>query len=164
MSIPLIYISGKYRHWLASGHWDHEKMAAEEKAEERWGRIILLTGAMPFGPIRNSSYLQGAIPDAEFIERDLEIIGCFRPGLDMILMRPGWKTSEGAQRELAKAQECGLEVLYGIQGAEVVAEYLSAKVEGRLEELADALDVAEAEKRLGEPTVPFEQVKADLGL
>lgn len=160
----IVYISGPFRHYLPDGTFDHEKMNAEIEDERRWAGIIARSGCGWFAPLANTHFLQGVISDDEFIRRDIEFIGCLRPGIDMILLRLGSLSSEGSQRELEAAERWGLEVLHGIQGTEVVAERLSAKVEGRLEELEDALDVAEAERRPGEPTIPFEQVKKDLGL
>jgi len=166
LKIPIAYISGKFRHYLPDGKLDHPKMEAEVKAEQRWAGIVARSGCAWFGPLANTHFLQATIPDDEFIRRDLEIIRCLRLGIDVLLMRPGWKTSEGAQRELAEAQERGLEVVYGIQGEEVVAEYLAAKAEGRDLELEDALDVAEAERRLanGKPLIPYEEVRERLDL
>ena len=161
--IPIVYVSGKFRHYLPNGTFDHPKMEAEIKAEQRWVRIVARAGCAWYAPLANTHFLQGAMDDEKFIERDLVVIRRLRPGRDFLLLRPNWKTSEGARLELAQAQDCEIEVVYGIQGEEVVFEYLSAKVEGREPELEDALDVAEAEKRLAEPTVPLEQVVRELG-
>jgi len=159
---PIGYISGRYRHYLPSGHFDHDAMNAEIKAEQRWAGILAKAGCAWIAPLANTHFLQGRIDDDEFIERDLAIIRRLRVGRDFLLLRPNWTDSEGSQRELAEAQERELEVVRGSQGPEVVAEYLSAKAEGREPELEDALDVAEAERRLTDPTVPHDALHQQL--
>ena len=165
--IGIWYVSGKFRHWKPDGSLDWQKMRMEWRDERRWARLIYECGAYPIAPIQMSIIAQGLIADPEFIKRDVELIRRIGGHPRGILMRKSWENdSEGAEAELETAKAANYLVAYAKAGAEAVARYIRAT--NTLDalppdELEDALDVAEAERRLAEPTVPLEQVVRELG-
>jgi len=108
-------------------------MAAEVEDERRWMELIAHCGHAWIAPLHNSVPVDGAIPDAEFIARDLSIISRLRPEWDCILMRPGWDDSpesQGARAEHDHAVDCGLLVIHGCQGEQAVRDYLNGELSG----------------------------------
>ena len=135
----IIYISGRYRHWTdeygptGDRILDVEAMAGEVEDERRWMKLIAQCGHAWIAPLHNSVPVDGAIPDQEFIARDLAIITRLRPNWDCILMRPSWDDlpeSQGARAEYDKAVECDLIVIWARHGADAVRDYLRGELAG----------------------------------
>ena len=127
----VVYIAGKYRHYLPNGAYDLPKMAAEVLAEQRWSRIVAECDMMWIAPLSNSVHLEVNPPISgnEFVQRDLALLQRMRPGFDIVLMRAGWdegRVSEGAETELSEAEECGLIVAHTTHGEAAVREYLTS--------------------------------------
>lgn len=65
-------------------------------------------GHQPVNPVHIMESVRGVLDYKTILNADLELLG----GCDAIIMMKGWKDSEGAQKELKKAQRIGLEVLF----------------------------------------------------
>lgn len=130
--IRIVYIAGRYRHYLPTGEPDWGAMMREVEDEEYWTELVHRCGLMWFAPLANSLSLErkiGLLGD-DFLPRDHAIIrtlGEAAPNFHLILMRPGWDDepqSVGAASEYVVAQESQLIPVHGKAGAEAVSDYL----------------------------------------
>lgn len=96
----LIYIAGPYR---ATNAWEIEQniRRAEELALRVWE-----AGYPCICPHTNTRFYQGALPDSDWLEGDLEIL----KRCDAVLLTPDWAASFGARNEVAAAKRLGLPV------------------------------------------------------
>lgn len=105
--MKVIYVSGKYRSPTEIGLM--ENIAHAERAAIKLWR----EGFAVICPHKNTACLGGIFNGTQdehefWMAGDLEIVS----RCDAIYMLSNWQTSKGAKRELAKAQELGLGVLY----------------------------------------------------
>ena len=110
----MAYISGRYRVYNPDGSLDIEAMNVQVEHEKTWARIVLEAGHFPICPLSNSIPLEDSWDADEWIRGDLLLLGVMRPGIDVVLMRPGWDSvpeSVGSRREHDKALRRGLIVL-----------------------------------------------------
>lgn len=109
----IVYISGRYR--VYDGEFlDAEAMNVQVEHEKTWARVVLESGHFPICPLSNSIPLEDMWGADKWIRGDLLLLGRLRPGVDAILMRPGWDSepeSVGARREYDKAVRQGLIVI-----------------------------------------------------
>jgi len=96
------YISGPYH---GDTIWETVQniRLAEAVALDYWKK-----GYAVICPHKNSALFDGAAPESIWIAGDLEILS----RCDVIVMIAGWRKSKGAQLELERARELGLEVIY----------------------------------------------------
>ena len=121
---PIVYISGKYRHYNRDGSLDRDPMADEVEDEKRWAAVVARAGCIPFAPLAATMMLEDQLTAEQFIANDLEIIRRLRPGYDCILMRRGWGTSVGANMELVEAEQRKLRVMFAENGEQHVLNRL----------------------------------------
>lgn len=92
------YISGKYR--APTIHGIHANIeAARWVAVDAW-----LAGMTALCPHMNSAYMDGIAPDTAFLDGDLELLR----RCDLLILVPGWETSEGAKIERQEAVRRGI--------------------------------------------------------
>ena len=98
----IAYISGPYRSSTPNGIYFNINQA-REVAIKYWMRgYIVLT------PHLNSMFMDGLIPDSEWIKRDLELLR----RCDTVVMLKTWKNSQGSCIELDEAIRLNKEVIY----------------------------------------------------
>lgn len=98
----IVYVSGQYR-----GNIKDNIQRARLAAEALWRE-----GYAVICPHLNTAHMDGIIPDGQFLEGDLEILGRLIPDRDMVYMLKGWEQSEGAKMEKEYAEKIGLEIIY----------------------------------------------------
>ena len=129
----IVYISGRYRHYLPNGEEDWFAMGVELEGERAWACAIGDMGCAWLAPLCNSVHCDnGRLSGDGFIKRDVEIIKRLRANYDLILMRSGWDDepeSVGARAEYEAAIAHGLEVLHGMHGFDAAAQRI-AELEG----------------------------------
>jgi len=103
--VKVAYISGPYS---AATEWGvlQNIRRAEAVALEYWRR-----GYAVICPHKNSAFFGGAAPPDVWLKGDLEILRRLRPGQDVVVMVPGWESSEGALEERAEAYRLGLDIV-----------------------------------------------------
>jgi len=99
----VIFICGPYRADTEAGILENISRA------EAWARRFWADGAAVICPHKNSSMMGGAIPEENFLNGYLEILG----RCDTLFVMPGWEKSEGARAEIKEARRLGLEIIYG---------------------------------------------------
>ena len=128
--IQLVYIAGRYRHYLPDGRYDRLKMSQELADERHWIFVIARAGCGWIAPLHNTVMAEGLVPQDVFIEHDLEIIGQMDVERSAILLRPGWEAtpelpeSVGVLAEYDRAQMRGLLVIHGKLGEAAVTQWL----------------------------------------
>lgn len=106
----LVYVAGPYRGpdaWII----ENNIRRAEELAFEVWASNLYA-----ICPHANTRHYQGALPDAVWLEGDLEILA----RCDAVLLVPGWRESSGTLAEVDHANTLGIPVY------ERLAELLAA--------------------------------------
>jgi len=98
----VIYVAGKYRGKTEREVFDNI-IAARTVALKLWDR-----GYAVICPHTNSFFMGSMLSDEQFIKGDLEIVS----RCDAIYMLRGWQQSEGAVKELRRAVELSMQVLY----------------------------------------------------
>lgn len=107
---PVVYIAGPFR----SKHNPHGYNFWEQERNIRTAEAVALTvwelGGAAVCPHLNTAHFQGALPDDVWLAGDLDILR----KCDVVVLTPGWNTSEGAQAEVQAARAwkipvCGLE-------------------------------------------------------
>jgi hypothetical protein len=104
MSLPLVYIAGKYR---GANAWAIEQNI---RAAENMALAVYRVGGVPVCPHTMNRFFQGAIPDTLALAGTMEILR----RCDAVLMLDGWERSEGATAEREHAVDRGMPVLYDI--------------------------------------------------
>jgi len=101
MHAKLCYIAGKYR--------GETNDIIKENIMTAQQYQLLLTRAYPeffyLCPHTNTEFLDGAQDDQYFLDGTMEMLR----RCDAIYMLPGWKGSEGSNKELAEANRLGIE-------------------------------------------------------
>ena len=100
--MKIIFVSGPYRaktEWELVGNIRRAEAAAIKLWREGWAVIC---------PHKNSALFGGACNDSIWLEGDLEMLR----RCDAIYMLRCWSTSEGAIKELALAENLGLEIYW----------------------------------------------------
>jgi len=100
--LRVIYIAGKYRGTSENEVFENI-MKARAKAKELWDE-----GYAVVCPHTNTMFMGSKLGDARYIKGDLEIL----QRCDVIYMMNGWEGSEGATKELEKAKEMRLGVIF----------------------------------------------------
>ncbi len=90
--MKIVYLAGPYR--AGHGRTVRENIRSAEAWAARWWKA----GYVVFCPHLNSAFMDGEVPDARFIEGDLEIMRRMKP--DVIGLLPHWAESPGTNREL----------------------------------------------------------------
>jgi len=100
--MKIVYIAGKYR---AKTIYQINKniQLAEDVALKYWKK-----GYAVICPHKNTSFLDGSLPDDVWLNGDLEILR----RCDVIVMMRDWQDSKGAVEELKLAKKLGLKVIY----------------------------------------------------
>jgi hypothetical protein len=100
--MKLIYIAGPFR---GENSWEMEQniRRAEALALEVWKM-----GAAAICPHANTRFFQGAAPDKNFLEGDLEILR----RCDYILLTENWEISVGATAEREEAIRMKIPIFY----------------------------------------------------
>jgi nucleoside 2-deoxyribosyltransferase len=102
--MKVIYVAGPFR---AANAWEIEQNVrrAEAAALEVWR-----AGAVAICPHANTRFYQGALPDAVWMEGELEILR----RCDAVLVLENWKVSTGTLMELVEAQGRSMPIFYSI--------------------------------------------------
>lgn len=100
----IVYVSGPYRSATEAGVFANI-MAAHAATVQVWRN-----GHTPLCPHLNSMFMGGAVSSEEFLAGDLELISHLAPGVDILVLLPGWEQSEGSCMEAEHAVLRGLEV------------------------------------------------------
>lgn len=100
--MKLVYIAGAYRARTISEVFDNI-MIARKAAIDLWQK-----GFVVICPHLNSFLMDGDVDDDTFLKGDIEIL----KRCDAIFMIKNFKRSLGAIKELEKAKELGLEIIY----------------------------------------------------
>ncbi len=101
--MELVYIAGRYRAKDNAGIYDNI-YNARKVAEAYWR-----AGYAVICPHQNSAFMGSeSIPSERFLAGDLVML----QHCDLIVMIPGWQTSEGAIAEHAFAKQKGIPVTY----------------------------------------------------
>ena len=100
--MKLAYVAGPYRAPTAAQRQDNIHRA-RKAAESLWraGYAVLC-------PHMNSANMDGIVDDEVFLQGCLEMVR----RCDLVWLLPGWRASEGAVREVAEAERCGVEVRF----------------------------------------------------
>ena len=100
--MKVVYIAGPYR---GRTEWEVKEniLRAEKVAAEFWRR-----GYAVICPHKNSSWMGGLIEDSQWIAAGRELV----KRSDIIVLLPGWKSSEGAREELREARLQGKEIIF----------------------------------------------------
>jgi hypothetical protein len=96
------YIAGRYR--ASTPARIHENIEHARKYAIKYWQI----GYAVICPHMNSAFLDGVVPDFEFMDGCLEMVR----RADVIVMIPGWKESEGACMEQALAEKLKKVIIY----------------------------------------------------
>lgn len=99
----LVYISGPYRSVPGLSTVVDNVWRARACAMKYWEK-----GYTVFCPHLNSAFMDGIIPDAEFLEADIVILR----RCDIIVMMEGWGASIGAIKEHEEAEKSGIQIIY----------------------------------------------------
>lgn len=104
MKKPVIYVAGPYRPRIQGDCWAMEQniRRAEALALEVWA-----CGAVALCPHTMTRHYQGALPDAVWLDGDLEILR----RCDAVVLVEGWESSEGTKREIEEAAIIDMPVL-----------------------------------------------------
>lgn len=134
----IVYIAGPFR---AANGWEIRQNIDRAKAAalEVW-RI----GAACICPHANTQDYQGVLPDAVWLEGDIEMM----KRCDAVLMLPDWTRSEGASRENEAAHRAGMPVFLSLFR---LKEWLDAQLQK--EQISDALQARQEQARSVAPTV-----------
>lgn len=98
----IVYIAHPYRSKTVDGI--AENIWKARKVAKKWWKA----GYAVFSPCVNSMFMDGIIPDEQFIHADLAILA----KCDLLVMSKGWKKSRGCCAELDFAKEMGIKVMY----------------------------------------------------
>ena len=96
----VVYVAGKYRDthpYQIQYHID----CAKEVAMQVWK-----AGHAAICPHLNSAHFEGLNTEQHFIDGTLELM----KRCDVVLLVPGWETSEGTKGEIAEAERLGIPV------------------------------------------------------
>jgi len=98
----IAYIAGPYRAKNKLGIASNI-LKAYKVAMEYWRK-----GYTVITPHLNSAFMDGIIPDSNFLKRDLELLQF----ADVMVVLPGWERSKGTQKELWCARQMGIKVIW----------------------------------------------------
>jgi len=104
-AMKVAYISGPYR--AGHGRTVLENIRVAEKYAIKYWR----EGYAVVCPHLNTAHFDGVVPDARFLEGDLEFIKRLHD-TDAMVMLPNWMESKGAIQEQELAMERGLRIIY----------------------------------------------------
>lgn len=109
--MKVIYVAGPFR---GPNHWVIEEniRRAERIAWEVWAN-----GDAAVCPHANTRFYQGSLPDATWLNGDIEIL----KRCDGVVLCPGWRDSSGTRAEVAVAIDNNIPVYDG------VADYLHGR-------------------------------------
>lgn len=113
--IPVVYIAGPYR--AATRHQVHRNVRAAEEV----GHAVMALGAMPLIPHANTFHLDGAFPDARFLDGDLALLW----RCDAMVACPGWHTSEGTMAEIRFSASNGIPWFDCVDEMEKLADWIA---------------------------------------
>jgi hypothetical protein len=118
--MKIAYTAGKYRAESMNGVRVNV-LRAEAIAMKYWE-----LGYGVICPHKNCYLIDNTkINEALILNADFEMI---RRCVDIMVMIPGWKTSDGAKQEHALAKQIGLEIIY--EKEEAIAKYLKQYIRG----------------------------------
>jgi hypothetical protein len=95
------YISGSYRSNSVNGIYENIQKA-RDVAMKYW-RL----GYAVICPHTNTAFMDGACPDHVWLDGDLELVR----RSDIVVMLPGWQSSEGSIKEYQEAVENDKEII-----------------------------------------------------
>jgi len=98
--VIVVYVAGPYR---GADAWEIEENI---RRAERLSLDVWRLGAVALCPHTNTRFFQGALPDAMWLEGDLELLS----RCDAVLLTPDWARSRGATLERAFAEERGIPI------------------------------------------------------
>ncbi len=100
---PIVfYISGPYRATNANGVLTNISEARVE------AMFIIENGACALCPHLNTAFMDGLVPDDNFLQMDLVLLA----RCDVVYAIGGWRNSRGAKAEVEFAQRLGIPVVY----------------------------------------------------
>ena len=100
-----VYIVGKYRGNTISEVRQNIE-AARKTAEELWA-----AGFAVFCPHLNSAFMDGIVPDKNFLKGDIE----WMKYTDIVVLLPEWESSTGSINEIKEAIAMGIIILEKIK-------------------------------------------------
>ena len=104
MGRKVVYLAGPYR-----AETEYEVHVHIQEAEHL-ALQVWQCGGICICPQKNTAYFGGALPDAVWLEGDLELV-C---RADAVIMASGWQGSSGAVQERALALELGKPIFESI--------------------------------------------------
>ncbi|NQU42143.1 DUF4406 domain-containing protein [bacterium] len=99
--LKIAYVAGPYRADTISGIRKNI-LSARNVAEDIWQ----FDGWGAICPHLNSAHMDGIVPDAKFLEADLEILR----RCDAVVLAQRWETSSGTRTEILEARDRGIPV------------------------------------------------------
>lgn len=100
--MKVVYIAGPYRAPTVSGIIENIIRARAEAMRWWWKDYAVICSHM------NSALMDGVVPDEVFLNGDLELLR----RSDIVVMLPGWKSSQGAAQEYNLAVELKKEIVF----------------------------------------------------
>jgi hypothetical protein len=118
--MEIVYTAGKYRSETLNGVRVNV-LRAEAIAMKYWG-----LGYGVICPHKNCNLIDSIkIDDDLILGADFEMI---RRCVDIMVMVPGWKTSDGARQEHALAKKLGIKIIY--EEEETIVKYFQQYIRG----------------------------------
>lgn len=102
--MKLVYVAGPYR---APTEWEVKGNIADAEAA---AANLWTHGFAVVCPHLNTAFFGGLVPDETFLAGDLVIL----ERCDAVFTTPRWRTSKGAQGEVARARERGIPVFESV--------------------------------------------------
>jgi len=100
--MKLAFISGPYRGQSESA------VVANIRHAEKYAIKYWLDGFAVICPHKNTALFGGLAPEQVWLDGDMEIL----KRCDLIVMIPGWESSEGAKAEHRAALHMGMDIIY----------------------------------------------------
>lgn len=115
--MKLYYISGPYRGKSKNRLINFFQVCRNVKKARKVAKDIWEMGEYALCPHSNTAFMDGVTSDDNFLEGDLEMLyGC-----NSIVMLPGYEDSEGAMKELKRA-ECLKKNIYFYEDGKLTTE------------------------------------------
>lgn len=113
----IVYVAGPYRAPTKAGRECNIQKAAEA------AKAVWRAGAAAICPHMNSAHFDGVAPEERFLTAYLYIVDM----CDAVFATRGWHHSPGSRDEVAKAELCGVPVVYSIRELRALMKDIRAR-------------------------------------